>query len=179
MLRQLEFVVTRPGFDGAIKELLFSRLVSAASEGSGSFQRAFADVQSELNGSSEKRKRWYEEKEANDSMSESLTNLYNTAVQRVEAFQKNEEAALSALSRSRLVWAGSILRDGQNKLQANLYRADVPDGLLWVVVPNANKNQNGKLVQIGNVTEKTPSLDAAANEALSGRPLFWTRESAK
>jgi hypothetical protein len=78
-----------------------------------------------------------------------------------------------------LVWAGSILRDGQNQLQANLYRADVPDGLLWVVVPNANKNQNGKLVQIGNVTGKTPSLDAAVTEAFSGRPLFWTRESAK
>jgi hypothetical protein len=78
-----------------------------------------------------------------------------------------------------LVWVGSILRDGQNKLQANLYRADVPDGLLWVVVPNADKTRNGKLVQIGNVTGKTPSLDAATAEAISGRPLFWTRELSK
>lgn len=179
MLKQVEFIVNRPGFEGAIKELLFSRLVTAASEGSISFQRAFADVQSELNGSSEKRKRWYEEKEATDSMGESLVNLYKTAVERVEAFQKNDEAALSALSRSRLVWVGSILRDGQNKLQANLYRADVPDGLLWVVVPNADKTRNGKLVQIGNVTGKTPSLDAATAEAISGRPLFWTREISK
>jgi hypothetical protein len=179
MLKQVEFIVNRPGFEGAIKELLFSRLVTAASEGSISFQRAFADVQSELNGSSEKRKRWYEEKEATDSMGESLVNLYKTAVERVEAFQKNDEAALSALSRSRLVWVGSILRDGQNKLQANLYRADVPDGLLWVVVPNAEKTRNGKLVQIGNVTGKTPSLDAATAEAISGRPLFWTRETSK
>ena len=179
MLKQVEFIVNRPGFEGAIKELLFSRLVTAASEGSISFQRAFADVQSELNGSSEKRKRWYEEKEATDSMGESLVNLYKTAVERVEAFQKNDEAALSALSRSRLVWVGSILRDGQNKLQANLYRADVPDGLLWVVVPNADKTRNGKLVQIGNVTGKTPSLDAATAEAISGRPLFWTRELSK
>ena len=179
MLKQVEFIVNRPGFEGAIKELLFSRLVTAASEGSISFQRAFADVQSELNGSSEKRKRWYEEKEATDSMGESLVNLYKTAVERVEAFQKNDEAALSALSRSRLVWVGSILRDGQNKLQANLYRADVPDGLLWVVVPNAEKTRNGKLVQIGNVTGKTPSLDAATAEAISGRPLFWTREISK
>jgi hypothetical protein len=179
MLKQLDFVVNRPGFDGAIKELLFSRLVSAASDGSSSFQKAFSDVQTELSSTSERRKRWYEEKEASDSMNDSLSNLYTTAVQKVEVAQKNDDAVLTTLSKSRLVWVGGILRDGQNKLQPNLYRSDVPDGLLWVVVPTASSSKTGKLVQVGRVNGNVPALDKANAEILSGRPLFWTRELEK
>jgi len=179
MLKQLDFVVNRPGFDGAIKELLFSRLVSAASDGSSSFQKAFSDVQTELSSTSERRKRWYEEKEASDSMNDSLSNLYTTAVQKVEVAQKNDDAVLTTLSKSRLVWVGGILRDGQSKLQPNLYRSDVPDGLLWVVVPTASSSKTGKLVQVGRVNGNVPALDKANAEILSGRPLFWTREFEK
>jgi hypothetical protein len=179
MLKQMEFVVNRPGFDGAIKELLFSRLVSAASNGSSAFQKAFADVQSELNDNSEKRKRWYEMKEMGESMNESLTTLYKAAIQKVEAVQKNDDAILTALSKSRLVWVGGILRDGQGKPQPNLYRNDVPDGLLWVVVPVAGKAKNGKLVSVGRVTGNMPTLEDASSDVVSGRPLFWTREIGK
>lgn len=179
MLKQLDFIVNRPDVDGAMKELLFSRLVSAASEGSSTFKKAFAEVQSELSDNSEKRKRWYEMKEMNESMSESLTNLYKAAVEKVQAVQKNDDAVLTALSKSRLVWVGGILRDGQGKPQPSLYRNDIPDGLLWVVVPVAGNGKNGKLVTVGRVTDKMPTLENGSRDVVSGRPLFWTREIGK
>jgi hypothetical protein len=112
-------------------------------------------------------------------MNDSLSNLYTTAVQKVEVAQKNDDAVLTTLSKSRLVWVGGILRDGQSKLQPNLYRSDVPDGLLWVVVPTASSSKTGKLVQVGRVNGNVPALDKANAEILSGRPLFWTRELEK
>ena len=179
MLKQLDLIVNRPGVDGAMKELLFSRLVSAASDGSSAFKKAFSEVQSELNNNSEKRKRWYEMKETSESMSESLTNLYKAAVEKVKEIQKNDDAILVALSKSRLVWVGGILRDGPGKPQPSLYRSDVPDGLLWVVVPVAGNAKNGKLVSVGRVTGNMPTLENSSSDIVCGRPLFWTREIAK
>jgi hypothetical protein len=175
-VEMLENIVRRPGVDGTIKEMLFSRLVSAASESSPTFETAFAQVQANLNESSERRKRWFEEEVTNEDLRDDLSQLFNQAKIRLEETRKSQDSAITNLSKSKLVWAGGLLRDGTGTVKPFLYREDVPDGQLWIVVATGTTPIKGKLVQVGRVENKQVTIKASDNELLAGRPLFWTRD---
>lgn len=171
----LTSIISRPGIDGTIKEVLFSRVVSAASEASSTFQTAFAQVQSNLNENSERRKRWFEETLTNELLRDDLKQLFEEAKVRLEETRKAEDTAILNLSKSKLVWAGGLLRDASGSVKPFLYREDVPDGQLWILVATGATPIKGKLVQVGRVENKQVTLKASDNELLAGRPLFWTK----
>lgn len=172
----LNYIVNRPKVDGTIKEMLYLRLLSAASEGSTIIQAAFAQVQANLNESSERRKRWFEEEVTNEDLRDDLTQLFDQAKIRLEETRKSQDSAITNLSKSKLVWAGGLLRDGTGTVKPFLYREDVPDGQLWIVVATGTTPIKGKLVQVGRVENKQVTIKASDNELLAGRPLFWTRD---
>jgi len=175
-IESLNYIVNRPGVDGTIKEMLFSRLLSAASEASATFQTTFSQVQSNLNEKSERRKRWFEESDINDEIRDDLKQLFEKAILRLEETRKTQDTAILNLSKSKLVWAGGLLRDGTGTVKPFLYREDVPDGQLWIVVATGTTPIKGKLVQVGRVENKQVTIKASDNELLAGRPLFWTRD---
>jgi len=156
--------------------MLFSRLLSAASEASATFQTTFSQVQSNLNEKSERRKRWFEESDINDEIRDDLKQLFEKAILRLEETRKTQDTAILNLSKSKLVWAGGLLRDGTGTVKPFLYREDVPDGQLWIVVATGTTPIKGKLVQVGRVENKQVTIKASDNELLAGRPLFWTRD---
>lgn len=177
LLTYLDMTLARPGVDSSIKEMLFSRLLLTASEGSSTLQTAFAQVQSDLNNSSERRKRWFEEAEANEKPRESLQQGFQEAKMKMDIVRREEEEAVTNLAKSKLVWVGGLLRDGSSNIAPFLYREKIPDGTLWVVVPTGTNQLSGKLVKVGNVSGDRAQLVSVSDELQAGRPLFWMRES--
>jgi hypothetical protein len=172
----LDNIVNRAGVDGTIKEMLFSRIVSAASEASATFQTGFAQVQTNLNENSERRKRWFDEQLTNDEIREDLRKAFDQAKIQLEETRRAQDTAIANLAKSKLVFAGGLLRDGSGNIKPFLYREDVPDGQIWIVVATGTTPIKGKLVQVGQVENKKVTLKASDNELLAGRPIFWTRE---
>jgi hypothetical protein len=158
-----------------IKEVLFSRVVSAASEASSTFKTSFTEVQSNLNENSERRKRWFEQTQTKETLRDDLNQLFDKAKVRLDGARKAEETAILNLSKSNVVWAGGLLRDASGTVKPFLYREEVPDGQLWILVATGGTPIKGKLVQVGRIDNKQVSLKASDNELLAGRPLFWTK----
>ena len=171
----LTSIIRRPGIDGMIKEVLFSRVVSAASEASSTFKTAFTEVQSNLNENSERRKRWFEQTQTKETLRDDLNQLFDKAKVRLDEARKAEETAILDLTKSNVVWAGGLLRDASGTVKPFLYREEVPDGQLWILVATGGTPIKGKLVQVGRIENNQVSLKASDNELLAGRPLFWTK----
>lgn len=176
---QMQNVLARiaqfPNVDGKIKEVLFSRVLSAAREGSVGMKDAFHDLQEMLFRTSEKRNRWYGLGKFQEGLDPELVKLYQDGKGILDSRSKDEASKLQNLSKARVVWVGAILRDGKGAVAPSFYRDDVPDGTLHTVVADPARADRGKLVRVGDVRERVGTLKASPDVLLPGRPLFWMR----
>ena len=97
------------------------------------------------------------------------------AMKRVDVLRRKTNETLSQLAASKLVWVGAMLRDSNGKIEAWLYRDDVPDGEIVSIVPGVQPANSARVVIVGRVKGKQASLSGAAETALAGRPLYWIR----
>lgn len=177
MLGLLGRVAQLQNVDGKIKEILFARILAAAREGSPAMKEAFVGVQDELFRTSEKRNRWFIREIYREDISDELLRLLQVARTALDVKRKEEATQLLSLSKSRVVWVGSILRDGSGTVSPAFYRDDVPDGTLFTVVAKGAQKGSGKLVRVGEVRERKGNLQASVETLLPGRPLFWIRST--
>lgn len=178
MIKIMMSILDQKELDGSIKELLLSRFVNASAEGSSVMKKIFTPIQEELFRTSESRNRWYVEADLNEVVSAEVSNLFQEAKKQVAATLKEESSEFQSLSRARVVFVGKLLREEDGKIGISLTRADVPEGVLWVIAPKGTNGDNGRLVKIGTVQERIGRLESSENEWLNGRAVFWTRSTA-
>lgn len=178
-MKVMEQIVSTPKLDGKIKELLLARVSSTAQDGSSTMMRTLARLQNELFKTSELRGRWYIEAVASNQLGESLLEEFASAKMELLKSLKEESAALQGLSRAKVVWAGSLLRDSTGAISPSLTREDIPDGMLVVISQEPAKPGRGRLVQVGLVKDRLAELRGNTNEIVPGRPLFWIRSNPK
>lgn len=178
-IKFLDRIVAAKDLDGKIKELLLARLSSTAQDGSSTMMRALAKLQNELFKTSEKRGRWYAEIAVSDQVGENLLAEFVDAKKELQKNLKEESNAIQGLSRAKVVWAGSLLRDSTGAIAPSLYREDIPDGTLVVLSQDATRSGHGRLVQVGLIKDRAAELQGNTNELVPGRPLFWIRANPK
>jgi len=178
-MKFLDQIVTAPKVDSKIKELLLARISNTAQDGSSTMMRALAKLQNELFKTSEIRGRWYTEMETNDRMNENLFSEFQEAKKELGKSLNEEVAAFQGLSKARLMWAGSLLRDSTGAVASSLYRGDIPDGTLVVVSQDSVNAGRGRVVEVGFVRDRVGELQGNKNEWVPGRPLFWIRANPK
>jgi hypothetical protein len=174
-IKLLDRIVVATNLDGKIKELLLARLSIAAQDGSSTMMRALAKLQNELFKTSEKRGRWYAETAVSDQVGANLLTEFTDAKKELQKNLKEESNAISGLSRAKVVWAGSLLRDSTGAIAPSLYREDIPDGTLVVLSQDPTQPVHGRLVQVGFIKDRGAELQGNTNELVPGRPLFWIR----
>ena len=174
-IKILDGIVNEPKVDGKIKELLLARVSIAAQDGSSSMTKALTDLQNELFRSSEVRGRWFVEAAVNDQINENVLKKYSATKVELQRILKEEMTVIQGLSRAKIVWAGSLLRDSTGAVAPSLYREDIPDGTLVVVAQNESNASRGRIIPVGLVRNRVGELHGNVNEAIPGRPLFWIR----
>jgi hypothetical protein len=178
-MKILDQIVTAPKVDSKIKELLLARISNTAQDGSSTMMRTLAKLQDELFKTSEIRGRWYTEMETNDRINKNLFSEFQEAKKDLGNSLKEEVAAFQGLSKARLMWAGSLLRDSTGAVASSLYRGDIPDGTLVVVSQDSVNAGRGRVVEVGYVRDRVGELQGNKNELVPGRPLFWIRDNPK
>ena len=151
------------------------RLLKTARAGSSSMYDSFTSVDGKLSESVDNRTLWFIKSNFDTVLDPSVTKLLQAGAK--DALQKRDAAKqkLSSLVNKRLVWIGSMLRDSKGKLEAWLYRDDVPDGTVYTIAPIPNDKDKGQLVASGSIRSKKLSFENQPETALAGRPLFWLR----
>ncbi len=178
LLTLLRNIVENNKLDGKVKEMIFARILSAAREGSASIEASFGGVQDVLFATSAQRGRWFLESEINFEMSDELKSAFEKSSKDFRILKDKQNAEFIALSKSKMVWVGELLRDSTGAVSASLYREDVPDGQLYTIVGIPGKNDNWRLVVVGSVSNREGVLESAVENLLPGRPLFWMRAPA-
>ena len=178
MINLLRDTTDNKKLDGKVKEMIFARLLSAAREGSTSIDGSVGRVQDVLFATSAQRGRWFIESEINFEMNGELKTAFDQSLKDFRARKEKENADFAALSKSKMVWVGELLRDSTGAVSASLYREDVPDGQLYTIVGVPGKNDNWRLVTVGDVSNREGTLESAVENLLPGRPLYWMRAPA-
>lgn len=171
----MQDVVGGQNLDSQIKEILLTRLVKAAREGSAVMRDSFADLEEKLNDRTEKRALWFNTSEINATLENDVMISVREGLKRVDILRRETNETLNQLAKNKLVWVGAMLRDSNGKIEAWLYRDDVPDGEIVSIVPSVQSANSARVVIVGRAKGKQASLSGAAETALAGRPLYWIR----
>ncbi len=171
----MQEVVGGQNLDSQIKEILLTRLVKAAREGSAAMRDAFFELDGTLNDRTEKRAFWFNSSEINTTLANEVLAPVREGMKRIDVLQSEANETLRQLAASKLVWVGSMLRDSHGTIEAWLYRDDVPDGEIVSIVPSVQPANSSRVVIVGRVKANQASLSNAAETALAGRPLYWIR----
>ena len=171
----MQDVVGGQNLDSQIKEILLTRLVKASREGSSVMRDAFTDLEEKLNDRTEKRALWYSPSEINATLENEVTVSIREGMKNLVILKGKTNETLNQLAANKLVWVGAMLRDSNGKIEAWLYRDDVPDGEIVSIVPSVQPANSSRVVIVGRVKRKQASLSGAAETALAGRPLYWIR----
>ncbi len=168
-------VVGGHNLDSQIKEILLTRLVKTAREGSPSMRDAFKDLEERLNDRTEKRAFWFNSSEMNETLNNDVLVSFRDGVKRVDILRRTTNETLTQLAANKLVWVGAMLRNPNGKIEAWLYRDDVPDGEIVSIVPSVQPASSARIAVVGHVKEKQAFFSGDAETALAGRPLYWIR----
>ncbi len=171
----MQDIVNGKNVDSQIKEILLTRLVKAAREGSIAMRDAFKDLEEKLNDRPEKRALWFNSSVMNDTIEDDVSVSFQEAIKQVDILRRKTNQTLSQLAANKLVWVGAMLRDSNGKIEAWLYRDDVPDGEIVSIIPNVQLANSARIVTVGRVNGKRASLSGGVETALAGRPLYWIR----
>ena len=171
----IQDVVGAQQIDSQIKEILVTRLVKAARAGSSAMQDSFKDLEESLDDRTEKRALWFNSSELNGKLDNDVLVSLREGLNRVDAQRRKTNEMLNQLAANKLVWVGAMLRNTNGKIEAWLYRDDVPDGAIVCVVPNLKPEKTGRIASAGRISGKQTFLAGDTETALAGRPLYWIR----
>ncbi len=175
MTMAIQDVIRGKDVDSQIKEILISRFVKAARQGSVAMKVAFLDLDEKLRDRADKRAFWFNSAEMNERIDEAVLVSIKQCMKELENQKATTNEALKRLSTNKLVWVGAMLRDSAGNLDTWLNRDDVPDGELVTIMPTIQSANVARVVQVGRVTGKKPTFSGSSESALAGRPLFWMR----
>ncbi len=171
----LQDVVGAQKLDSQIKEILLTRLVKTAREGSACMRDAFKELEESLNDRTEKRAFWFNSSEMNETLDNDVLVSFREGVERVDTLRRKTNETLNQLAATKLVWVGAMLRNTNGKIEAWLYRDDVPDGDIVSVVPSLKPENAARIAPVGRVSGKQTFLSGDVETSLAGRPLYWIR----
>ena len=136
---------------------------------------AFTSLDEKLNESTDNRTLWFIKTDFDAALDPSIVKLVQAGAK--DAIQKRDASKqkLSAIANKKLVWVGAMLRDSKGKLEAWVYRDDVPDGDVCTIAPIPNDKDKGQIVAVGSIRNKQLTFQNSPETALAGRPLFWFR----
>ncbi len=175
MLATIQEMTGNPKLDGRIKELLLVRLLKTARTGSPAMYDSFKSLDGKLSDSADNRTLWFIKSNFDTALDPDVAKLLQTGAKDAIQSRVVLNQKLSVLANKRFVWVGAMLRDSKGKLEAWLYRADVPDGTIYTIAPLPNDKAKGQVVAVGSIRNKQVSFQNSAETALAGRPLFWLR----
>ena len=175
ILATIQEMTGNPKLDGRIKELLLVRLLKTARTGSPAMHDSFIALDGKLSESTDNRTLWFIKSNFDIALDPTMAKLLQTGA--TDAIQSRDVSnqKLSALANKRFVWIGAMLRDSKGKLDAWLYRENVPDGTVYTIAPLPHDKDKGQIVAVGSIRNKQVSFQNKAETALAGRPLFWLR----
>ena len=171
----MQDVVGGQNLDSQIKEILLTRLVNAASEGSAAMRDAFKELRKQLDERTDNRAFWFNSSEMNEALDKDVILSFREGMKNLDILRRQTNETLNQLAASKLVWVGAMLRDTNGKVEAWLYRDDVPDGEIVSVIPGVQLADAARVVPVGRINGKQASLSGEAETALAGRPLYWIR----
>lgn len=175
MLATIQEMTSNPKLDGRIKELLLVRLLKTARAGSSAMYDSFNSLDGKLSDSADNRTLWFIKSNFDTALDLNVAKLLQTGAKDAMQSRDFSNQKLSALANKRFVWVGAMLRDSKGKLEAWLYRDDVPDGDVCTIAPIPNEKHKGQIVAVGTIRNKQLSFQNSPETALAGRPLFWLR----
>ncbi len=171
----IQDVVGAQKLDSQIKEILLARLVKTARKGSSAMQESFKELEERLNDRTEKRALWFNSSELNEVLNNDVVVSLREGLKGADIHRRKTNEALSQLAANKLVWVGAMLRNTDGKIEAWLYRDDVPDGDIVCVIPSVQPDKSARIAPTGRVSGKQAFLSVDAETALAGRPLYWIR----
>ena len=118
---------------------------------------------------------WFNSSEMNETLNNDVLVSFRDGVKRVDILRRTTNETLTQLAANKLVWVGAMLRNPNGKIEAWLYRDDVPDGEIVSIVPSVQPASSARIVVVGHVKEKHAFFSGDVETALAGRPLYWIR----
>lgn len=175
VLATIQELTSNPKLDGRMKELLLVRLLKTARAGSTAMDDSFTSLDGKLSDSADQRTLWFIKSNFDSSLDSSLAKLLQTGAKEALLKRDVSKQQLNVLANKQLVWVGAMLRDPKGKLEAWVYRDDVPDGAIYTIATIPNDKNKGQVIAVGSIRNKKLSFQNTPETALAGRPLFWLR----
>ncbi|HUP79979.1 MAG TPA: hypothetical protein VM260_15610, partial [Pirellula sp.] len=97
---------------------------------------AFEDLGKKLYERADNRELWFNRSEMNEALENDVVVSFREGMKNLTILRRKTIETLNQLAGSKLVWVGAMLRDSNGKIEAWLYRDDVPDGEIVCVVPS-------------------------------------------
>lgn len=170
-------VASAEDLDKQLKSMLIARLLSVAMEGSESLRDAYQNTNDYLFNRSEARAAWFAESPFDANLEPDLIRELKASSEKWNSSLGDRKKSLAEISKSKLVWVGSILPDTNGKLVAFFYRSDVPNGTLLTITTNGISTDRGELSLVGKVSNGEGQLNTIGSAVQAGRPLYWRNDS--
>lgn len=136
---------------------------------------AFKNLEEHLNGRTDERAFWFNSSDINETLEIKVVDSIREGMKNLAILRSKSNETLNQLAANKLVWVGAMLRNSNGKIEAWLFRDDVPDGELVSIVPSVQPANSARIVVVGHVKEKQAFFSGDAVTALAGRPLYWIR----
>ncbi len=177
MIAALGMIVADKNLDATLKELLLEAVIKAAGDGSIYLKESLAPALRKLGETREERNLWYVVAEPSFQLSGELQDVLRKGVHQARGMQASFMAKLAQASKVRFTWVGAVLLDNADKVEGWLAKADLTDGLLFMVLPTPESREVGQLTKVGRVQNKKIVLNTSPENLMVGRPLFWIASS--